>query len=79
RTDLHIVRVVPVDSGPLADTGLIIVTLSNNKSDLLRPCRTDDGRHCYWDASQRGNGVGDDFITTRGHTWRMADYLQHHA
>lgn len=64
---LHVTHIQPVDSGPLAGTGRIIVTLSNERSDVLKPCRVEDGRHCYWDASSRGNGIGRDYIVTRGH------------
>lgn len=64
---LHVTRIVYIDSGPWADTGRMIVTLSNHKSDVLKPCRTEDGRHCYWNAQIRGDGRGDSFIVTRGH------------
>jgi hypothetical protein len=71
RAPLHVTHIQPVDSGPLAGTGRIIVTLSNQRVDVLTPCRVEDGRHCYWDASSRGNHIGYDWIVTRGHKFRV--------
>lgn len=28
----------------------------------LPPCPTEDSVHCYWDASQAGNGIGSDIV-----------------
>lgn len=30
--------------------------------NCLPPCPTEDSSYCYWDASERGNGLGRDFI-----------------
>ena len=35
-------------------------------SKHLRPCRYEDSRNCFWDASSRGNGVGNSFIDLNG-------------
>lgn len=32
----------------------------------LPPCEFEDSQNCYWDASERGNGVGNDFIDVDG-------------
>lgn len=29
----------------------------------LPPCPTEDSTHCYWDASEQGNGLGEDFVS----------------
>lgn len=28
----------------------------------LPPCPTEDSTHCYWDASESGNGLGSDLV-----------------
>lgn len=56
--------VVAVTSGPVGPR--IAVTLSNGARDILRPCAYEDGRHCYWLASEMGNGMGYSLIVTRG-------------
>lgn len=58
---VHVTRISPAPAGPA-----ITVTLSNGKRDQLRPCVYEDGRRCYWQADQMGNGVGSSFVTTRG-------------
>lgn len=56
--------VVALDAGPAGPA--ITVHLSNGAADVLRPCKFEDGRHCYWLASERGNGIGRSLIVTRG-------------
>ncbi|AXC37862.1 hypothetical protein SEA_JACKO_2 [Microbacterium phage Jacko] len=29
----------------------------------LPPCPTEDSSHCYWDASNNGNGLGSDVVS----------------
>tara|TARA_R110000851_G_scaffold4520_1_gene18457 strand:+ start:2180 stop:2584 length:405 start_codon:yes stop_codon:yes gene_type:complete len=41
---------------------LTIVFLQVTKKENLPPCPTEDSTACYWDASERGNGHGHDFI-----------------
>lgn len=31
-------------------------------TNLLPPCEFEDSTHCYWDASERANGQGLDFV-----------------
>lgn len=64
---LYVSNVIPV-SGlvPGSESAKIVVILSNGKVDVLSPCRYEDGRHCYWAASARGNRQGRSFIVTRG-------------
>lgn len=31
-------------------------------ADTLPPCAEEDSTACYWDAPNRGNGLGDSFI-----------------
>jgi hypothetical protein len=42
------------------------VELNNGAAYLLNPCRTEDGRHCYWDADARGNNLGRSFVVVAG-------------
>lgn len=56
--------VVDIQSGPVGPR--IEVLLSNGATDVLKPCRVEDGRRCYWDADNMGNGQGSSFIVTRG-------------
>jgi hypothetical protein len=35
----------------------------------VRPCRTEDGNNCYWDARAHSNGKGRSFVTLRGKTY----------
>jgi hypothetical protein len=44
------------------------VELNDGSTWHLRPCRFEDGRHCYWDAHTRGNHIGRSFIVVRGTT-----------
>jgi len=32
----------------------------------LPPCASEDSDNCYWDASERGNGQGTDFVALNG-------------
>ena len=41
---------------------VIILTLLALLGMPLQPCATEDSDQCYWDASERGNGDGSDFI-----------------
>lgn len=61
---LQVVNQAPV--GPR-----VTVTLSNGRTDVLRPCRFEDGRHCYWDGGTRGNGHGDSFVVTGGRRYMV--------
>lgn len=44
----------------------LFVELNNGAAYRLNPCRVEDGRHCYWDAGDRGNGAGDSFVRVSG-------------
>lgn len=46
----------------LGALGLAYLDRAMDPGDLLPPCLTEDSTHCYWDASERGNGIGHDFI-----------------
>lgn len=35
-------------------------------ADALPPCPAEDSTGCYWDASERGNGHGSDFVSPKG-------------
>jgi hypothetical protein len=35
-------------------------------AEHLRDCPAEDSRNCSWDASERGNGAGRDFIDLNG-------------
>lgn len=57
------VRVTYVEpSGPRA----LYVELNNGATYRLNPCRVEDGRQCYWDADDRGNGAGRSFVVVSG-------------
>lgn len=60
---LWVYMVAPVVKG---DTVELHTRLSNGRRDVLKPCRYEDGRHCYWVGSSFGNGNGRDFIVTAG-------------
>jgi hypothetical protein len=34
----------------------------NIATDRLPPCQSESDSRCYWDASEMGNGIGQDFI-----------------
>lgn len=44
----------------------LFVELNNGAAYRLNPCRYEDGRQCYWDADDRGNGVGRSFVAVSG-------------
>lgn len=44
---------------------LLYVELNDGSTWRLRPCRVEDGRHCFW-VSTRGNGIGRSWIVVRG-------------
>lgn len=46
----------------------LYVELNNGAAYRLSPCRVEDGRHCYWDADDRGNGAGRSFVRVSGRT-----------
>jgi len=35
---------------------------SHSTETLLPPCPEEDSPNCYWDASERGNGLGHDVV-----------------
>lgn len=43
--------------------GGLIIGVWWSASDALPACQTEDSTHCYWDASEQGNGTGTDFVT----------------
>lgn len=63
--DRHVdtVRVTYVE--PVGRRGLF-VELNNGAAYRLQPCRVEDGRHCYWDADDRGNNLGRSFVVVAG-------------
>lgn len=38
----------------------------------LGPCPTEDSANCYWDATERGNGLGRSFIDRQGTLYIVA-------
>lgn len=44
----------------------LYVELNNGAAYRLNPCRHEDGRQCYWDAGDRGNGAGSSFVRVSG-------------
>lgn len=46
--------------------GRLFVELNNGAAYRLNPCRYEDGRHCYWDAGNSGNGIGHSFVVVAG-------------
>lgn len=44
----------------------LYVELNNGAAYRLKPCRFEDGRMCYWDADDRGNGIGRSFVVVSG-------------
>lgn len=63
--EVSTVRVVYVES---SDGRRLYVELNNGATYRLSPCRVEDGRHCYWDADARGNGIGRSFVRVSGRT-----------
>jgi hypothetical protein len=47
-------------------TRQLYVELNNGAAYRLKPCRVEDGRMCYWDAGDRGNGAGSSFVRVSG-------------
>lgn len=60
--DLYVVRIVAIPERP----NQIWIKMSNGDTDVLKPCRYEDGRHCYWNGGERGNHHGQSFLVTRG-------------
>lgn len=69
-SDLYVARTEQVTG-----TNLLSVTLSNGAHAVLTPCRFEDGRNCYWDASVRGNHRGRSLIVMKGHVFKMGHDL----
>lgn len=44
----------------------LYVELNNGATYRLNPCRVEDGRQCYWDADDMGNGSGSSFVSVSG-------------
>lgn len=44
----------------------LYVELNNGAAFRLNPCRVEDGRQCYWDAGDMGNGAGSSFVRVSG-------------
>lgn len=44
----------------------LYVELNNGAAYRLNPCRVEDGRQCYWDAGDTGNGAGSSFVRVSG-------------
>lgn len=63
------VYVQRIDTRPAGPA--IAVTLSNGRTDVLRPCVYEDGRRCYWIGSEFGNGRGSDFLVMSGRVFTM--------
>jgi hypothetical protein len=45
---------------------------STSGGDSLKPCKSEDSTHCYWDAEKNGNHKGSDFIVHEGRTFYPA-------
>lgn len=43
--------------------GATWASLNHVSMGYLPPCEFEDSVNCYWDASERGNGQGNDFIS----------------
>jgi hypothetical protein len=61
--DVTRVRVTYVEP---AGTRALYVELNNGATYHLNPCRSEDGRQCYWDADDRGNGIGRSYVVVAG-------------
>jgi len=46
--------------------GAIWTVANQQERGYLPPCQTEDSVNCYWDASEQGNGLGNDFIAIEG-------------
>jgi hypothetical protein len=44
----------------------VVVQTSTPAPDALLPCITEDASGCYWDASEQGDGTGQDFVSPVG-------------
>ena len=53
---LKIVHAVPRAAGHLE------VSFNNGAKWIVAPCKEEDGSRCYWDAGNRGNGIGHSFV-----------------
>jgi len=57
----------PVESVP---TALAAVAGPSAPSEVvIPPCASEDDANCFWDAAQRGNGVGTDFVDYEGQAY----------
>lgn len=61
----HNVKTVRVTYAEPINRVALYMELNNGATYKLRPCRMEDGSGqrggCYWDAGNRGNGIGDSF------------------
>lgn len=55
--------VLSVSSAFLGGVALVMIFVSVY---FLDPCPTEDSTNCMWNASERGNGLGDSFIDING-------------
>lgn len=64
------VRTVRVSYAEPVGRVALYVELNNGATYRLAPCRFEDGSGqrggCFWDASDRGNGIGDSFAVISG-------------
>jgi hypothetical protein len=42
--------------------GMVVMGNIYDGNGYLPPCQTEDSSHCYWDASNSGNGNGNDLV-----------------
>ncbi len=49
-------------------SGIAYATSSTCPSEIvtLPPCEVEDSADCYWDAANRGNGIGNSFVDIDG-------------
>lgn len=69
--ELYVSLVTPVQK---AHNVVWKVQWSDGEKQTLWPCKYEDSRHCYWDAGQFGNKIGNSFVMTRNHVWYLNDY-----
>lgn len=49
----------------------VTVRFNNGSKWDFKPCRYEDSERCYWNAKDRGNGVGKSFVRVWGKTFRV--------
>lgn len=47
---------------PFTSTNPVGPENTDLSTNLLPPCVEEDSPNCYWDASERGNGLGNDVV-----------------